>query len=82
MILNGKTMVLCNLILLCLDTFIKKLSYAAALNTNHVVVMIFVIEFKDRTFAFEIMTYHQTGIFKLGEYPINRRQSDGTFIFQ
>jgi len=69
---HGKTGFRCNIFLPLLNHFINEFFHLAAFKTKNVVVMLSLIEFKDRDATFEVMARYKTGTFKLGKYTIYR----------
>lgn len=76
MILNLEAMLPGDLVLQLLDTVIKKFGHAGAFDAHHVIVMILVIEFEYRAFAFKIVTDDEARILELGQNTVNRRHAD------
>ena len=70
------TLVLGNLGLLSFDDFIDEFFDLATADTDDMVVVAFPVELEHGLPAFEMMTGHQSGGFKLGQYAIDRREAD------
>ena len=82
MILDGKSMVIRNFLLERFDAPFKKLGDITTLCTNHMVMVVFIIEFKNSAFSLEVVFDNQSGIFKLGENTVNRGKSNRFIVFQ
>ncbi len=76
MVLNREASLLCNLGLAIFDLGVEKLLHVAALQTDQMVMMGSLVEFKHGLAAFEMMTDQQAGLFKLGQYPVDGGQTD------
>ncbi len=71
-----------HLFLLLLYSSVKKLNHAAAFDTDHVIMMILIIQLEHRAAPFKIVADHQASVFKLGQYPIHSSQPNGTVILR
>ena len=59
-----------------LDFFVEELLDTTALQTDDVIVMAALVQFEHSLAAFEMMAYQQAGLLELGQYAIDRGQSD------
>ena len=59
-----------------LDKLVVKFDHLTGIGAHHVIVMFVGSQFKHRMPALEVMAHDQASIFKLGQYPVNRRQAD------
>ena len=57
------------------DFGIIKLFNLAAIEADQVVMVTALVEFKDRLAAFEVIAVQDFGLLKLGQHPVDRRQS-------
>ena len=69
-----------NFLLPGLDDIVGKFIDSAAFHADEMVMMLATVQFKNRIAAFEMMSRHQPGCFKLGQDPVNGRQPD-FFVF-
>ena len=65
-----------DLFLQTLNLGVAELDDFSAFHADHVVVMLAAVEFIDGSSAFEVVLLDQTGSLELGQYPVDRGQSD------
>ena len=66
-----------------LDFGVVKLFHPAAVQTDHVVVVLALVELVHRLAAFKVVAVQQPGLFELREHPVDGRQTDvGTLLQQ
>lgn len=80
--MDNKAMLLGNFLLLCFDALINKLGHAPTFNAHHVIVVRFIIQLKDCACTFEFIADNEPGIFKLGQYTVDRRQPDVLLLLE
>ena len=61
---------------------IDKLEYFAALNTDHMIVMGGIIQFKHSRATLEFVPNHETGRFELSQHTVHGRETDLFACFQ
>lgn len=57
------------------DLFIVKLEHLATVHTDNVIMVLTIIQFEYCMTAIKIVANHQAGIFKLGQNPVDSRQT-------
>lgn len=63
-----------NLVLEPFNLLVLELDHFAGLGTNHVIVMLALIDLEHRVTAIEVMPHDQTGALELGQHAVDRRQ--------
>ncbi len=76
MFLDREAPLLGNLGLAVFDLGVKELFHVSTLQTDQMVMMGSLVEFKHGLAAFEMMTDQQAGLFKLGQHPVDGGQTD------
>ncbi len=76
MLVDLEAEVIRNHLLSLLDRIIDKLLYPPASDTDDMIVVLALVQFKNRIAVLEVMLLDQPGGLKLGQYPIDRGQSD------
>jgi len=76
MLMYGKSAFAGNLNLTLLDFSVIKFFHSAALQANQMVMMGVAGQLKHCLAAFKMVALEQPGLFKLGQYPVDRGQTD------
>jgi hypothetical protein len=65
-----------NVLLMLFYDFIDELIDPATFHTQDMVVVVTLVQLKNRMPPLEMVAFDQAGRFKLGQYPVNRGQPD------
>jgi hypothetical protein len=71
-----------NILLMLFYDFIDELIDPATLYTQDMIVVVTLVQLKNRMPPLEMVAFDQAGRFKLGQYPVNRGQADVFTHFQ
>ncbi len=76
MVVNGESAFLGDAVLPLLDFAVQEFLYLAALQADQVVVVVSLVEFKNRLVAVEVVAHQQSGLLELGQHAVNRGEAD------